>query len=814
MIMKVGFYEGLDPQKTTTIAHLSMVNGMLVGLEQDLRRDLKNLRAQVQELEARNSLVTKEANRCHATFASRVDDMDNKILQISIEHRQMMTRTEHMEQDMKVFESRIERLRGFVISNENGDPVWRSPASNGLVTGESDLGRGENMALAIGNATRRRGSQRRGANSNRSSSQESLAAQRIALNARGASAHQMRLRYQRGEGRVGDNPMMNNVAPQIRVPLDLPIHIRTQGEIEDNNSRRREDEERRTRGEDAAYLTNDEEEEEDQRRGVQGQDEQREDEPMLYEQEGHQNEANGDTPIFVGMIQAGENQHLNLEKFSGMNEVPFTHYIQKFNDFCQAFARPLGLEEKIRKLKYYLTDYARERFDELTDAELASWEGVEKRLIEILEDPQLRSVAKARLSAIKQKASEPVLMFSQRLKTAVKAAYVGQPASTYQTQLLDSFLEKMLRKIAFYVKTTNPATFTAALNSAMHYESLVAAEQDIDEVTPLPYQVNSNAVAETQMELKEMLANLAMNVTRAIERPLIEAKMNAREQKLWNDTPPGGITFDHGDGRGRATAYVKSPSRDPSPSPSYDNRSTNRGDNRAQNYRQNGQNNYDNRYQNGGQQNRDNQRGGGYDNRRQNDYGGGGRQNNQQNYNNIPNSGIRSYCEHHGFGGHHTNQCRLKQCEIHGMGTHSSDQCNTLRQQREERGQRRAPAGPPPAAYRNSNNQSSSNYSQNSNSYGRGNQGATNWIQAGKRSEEEEKIEEKVVDQQIEVVQGEITESPKEDIAEQLRKSLECNEALKEHNQKLASLAFPPFRSNQVMAVPSFKQVKLIDLLG
>jgi hypothetical protein len=102
------------------------------------------------------------------------------------------------------------------------------------------------------------------------------------------------------------------------------------------------------------------------------------------------------------------------------------------------------------------------------------------------------------------------------LKTAVKAAYVGQPADLYQIQLLDTFLGKLSRKIAFFVKTTNPQSFIAALNSALHYESLCQAELDLDDAVPLPYQVNVNGMAETQMELKEMLANLSLNINRAI----------------------------------------------------------------------------------------------------------------------------------------------------------------------------------------------------------------------------------------------------------------------------------------------------------
>jgi hypothetical protein len=198
-------------------------------------------------------------------------------------------------------------------------------------------------------------------------------------------------------------------------------------------------------------------------------------------------------------------QKFVLNQYSGMgvNDGNFIQFIKRFNDLYDAMGRIPNLDDKIKQLKCYLTDYARERFDELTQQDKANWATVETRLQAMLEDPQLTSVARARLSAIKQKPNESVLVFSQRLKSAVKASCAGETPATYQSQLLNAFMDKLNRKIGFYVKTTRPANFLSALNQALHYESLCEAEAD-SEAIPASYQVNSNIIDDNTAEIKEL----------------------------------------------------------------------------------------------------------------------------------------------------------------------------------------------------------------------------------------------------------------------------------------------------------------------
>jgi hypothetical protein len=193
-----------------------------------------------------------------------------------------------------------------------------------------------------------------------------------------------------------------------------------------------------------------------------------------------------------------------LNQFSGMDGQPFSPWFQKFEDFIGAsFNRPLTLNEKINQLKVFLSDYARERIDDLTREDKSSWKNVRIRLTAIFDDPQLSAVARAKLSAIKQKTDEPVLVFSQRLKTAVKAACAGETTATYQSQLLNYFMDKLQRKIGFFVKTTRPANFLTALNQALHYESICEAEADNESIPP-SYQINSNTVGDNSVDVKEL----------------------------------------------------------------------------------------------------------------------------------------------------------------------------------------------------------------------------------------------------------------------------------------------------------------------
>jgi hypothetical protein len=165
-----------------------------------------------------------------------------------------------------------------------------------------------------------------------------------------------------------------------------------------------------------------------------------------------------------------------LERFSGLDDKSFSGYILQFNDFCNAFEPIPNLANKINRLKYFMTDFAREKINELTEEHLASWENVEKRLSELLENPELSSVAKFRVLALKQNKNETVVVFSMRLIAAVKAANIGQPSTAYESRLLQEFLDKLHSKIAFFVKTKRPADFLEALHIARHYESLCQIE--------------------------------------------------------------------------------------------------------------------------------------------------------------------------------------------------------------------------------------------------------------------------------------------------------------------------------------------------
>lgn len=159
--------------------------------------------------------------------------------------------------------------------------------------------------------------------------------------------------------------------------------------------------------------------------------------------------------------------------------MPFSKFLQKFEDLAEASIPALSDAQKLARFKLSLEGSARNRFDELSDADKATYDATKMRLKEIYEGPHMRQIARHALSSCRQNPSENVSLFADRLSCVIHAAMSGQSDDAVKIRLLDEFLDRMSNPLSFFVKAAEPATFEEARQKATQFELLLAS-------TPVP----------------------------------------------------------------------------------------------------------------------------------------------------------------------------------------------------------------------------------------------------------------------------------------------------------------------------------------
>lgn len=169
----------------------------------------------------------------------------------------------------------------------------------------------------------------------------------------------------------------------------------------------------------------------------------------------------------------------SLKLFSGENGQLFSQWLKRFNDYAENQNPVWTPEVKAKRIKLYLADNVRERYEELTDK--SNFDRVVQQLSEIYENPLSRSIAKQNLTKCKQLPREPVAEFLERLRKIVRLATIGKSDADFRARLLEEFLDRLDLEVGFHVKASKPRTLEEAVENAVHIEGLLEAKAQAEQ---------------------------------------------------------------------------------------------------------------------------------------------------------------------------------------------------------------------------------------------------------------------------------------------------------------------------------------------
>ncbi|KAH7664935.1 Protein DCT-10, partial [Aphelenchoides avenae] len=179
----------------------------------------------------------------------------------------------------------------------------------------------------------------------------------------------------------------------------------------------------------------------------------------------------------------------HLESFTGEGSESFSHWLRRFNDHAEAHEKPWTDAAKLRKLKAYLRGGPREKWDEFTDVEKATFAAATAKLKSVYENSFSKDIAKLNLARCQQRAGESINDFVERLRKHVKAATVGSSTDCFKERFLEDFLDRLDDEIGFHVKAIMPQNMEEAVCQAMRFEGLLdarkmkrSAEDEADEI--------------------------------------------------------------------------------------------------------------------------------------------------------------------------------------------------------------------------------------------------------------------------------------------------------------------------------------------
>ncbi|VDO98699.1 unnamed protein product [Heligmosomoides polygyrus] len=161
--------------------------------------------------------------------------------------------------------------------------------------------------------------------------------------------------------------------------------------------------------------------------------------------------------------------------FSGTTDgLQLSAWLRRFDDIARTRVVPLNSEQKTNLLIAYLEGVAREKIEELSEADRRSFDAVVNHLRSFFEGPHHRYMARQMLSSCRQEATEPSVIFANRLLGLVRAATAGQDPAVQKERVLEEFVAHLRPDIRSFVKLDNPASFEQAVNRAQTVEQLLA----------------------------------------------------------------------------------------------------------------------------------------------------------------------------------------------------------------------------------------------------------------------------------------------------------------------------------------------------
>ncbi|KAI1704108.1 hypothetical protein DdX_14471 [Ditylenchus destructor] len=103
-------------------------------------------------------------------------------------------------------------------------------------------------------------------------------------------------------------------------------------------------------------------------------------------------------------------------------------------------------------------DEENEGLQDLTAEEKTSFEGAVTRLTALIDSPKTKEIARQQLNSCRQMQGESVIHFAERLIPLVRAATAGQDEQMFKQKLREDFLQKLLPKLRFFVRTSSELT--------------------------------------------------------------------------------------------------------------------------------------------------------------------------------------------------------------------------------------------------------------------------------------------------------------------------------------------------------------------
>uniref|UniRef100_A0A914NMU7 CCHC-type domain-containing protein n=1 Tax=Meloidogyne incognita TaxID=6306 RepID=A0A914NMU7_MELIC len=170
------------------------------------------------------------------------------------------------------------------------------------------------------------------------------------------------------------------------------------------------------------------------------------------------------------------NNGVFIENFDGNPTKSFTKWSEKFLDVLSLVTTPLTEQQKLVRLRFYLSGQARNTFDMMIPAPL-NLSGAINYLKTKFENVNTKIIARQKLSNCRQASGESVFDFANRLTDLVRTAYVGENEHTIQNTLLYEFLDRLEPELKFQVKSQRPAEYTIAYELALNFELLLAEKR-------------------------------------------------------------------------------------------------------------------------------------------------------------------------------------------------------------------------------------------------------------------------------------------------------------------------------------------------
>jgi hypothetical protein len=177
------------------------------------------------------------------------------------------------------------------------------------------------------------------------------------------------------------------------------------------------------------------------------------------------------------MTLTADHNLMKVGSYTGLRDTTFDQWSRKFSDYVEALGRNWNEAEKLGRLKLLLDGTPRQLLDELAAGERDTLEHAITNLKAKIDSPQRRDLAKQNLATCKQRASEDIQTFTERLLPLINAAITDPDARRERT--VDLFLEKINEDIAFLVKLTgSQSSFDTARTKALEIENMLSHKKN------------------------------------------------------------------------------------------------------------------------------------------------------------------------------------------------------------------------------------------------------------------------------------------------------------------------------------------------